>query len=105
MVGPRLRGKIDLEVFKIGRFIMMACLLRDLIMGGSILVSIVSYIVFTFLDLLDPLLYVVYKLIGYVFESEWSPFFKNEALHKASFGITTLCFKSIPCSIRWLGWI
>ena len=41
MVG--LGGKIDLEVFKIGRFIMMAWLQRDLIMGGRILVSIVSY--------------------------------------------------------------
>lgn len=71
-------GKIDLEVFKyiskvkMGRF-MMAWLQRALIMAGSILVSIVSYIVFTFLDLLDPLLCVVYKLIDYVFESEWKP--------------------------------
>lgn len=68
-----LGGKIDLEVFKIGRFVMMAWLQRALIMGGSILVSIVSYIVFTFLDLLDLLLCVVYKLIDYVFESEWKP--------------------------------
>ena len=51
---------------------MMAWLQRDLI-RGNILMSIVTYIVFTFLDLLDPLLCVVYKLIDYVFESEWKP--------------------------------
>lgn len=52
---------------------MMAWLQKALIMMGSILVSILSYLVFTFLDLLDPLLCVVYKLIDYAFESEWKP--------------------------------
>lgn len=57
---------------KMGSF-MMAWLQRALIMVGSILVSILSYFVFTFLDLLDPLLCVVYKFIDYAFESEWKP--------------------------------
>lgn len=44
-----------------------------LIMLGSVVVSLVSYIVFGVLDLLDPLLCVVYKVVDYLVEAEWKP--------------------------------
>ncbi|GLJ54374.1 hypothetical protein SUGI_1167560 [Cryptomeria japonica] len=44
-----------------------------LIMVGRVVVYIVSYIVFGVLDLLDPVLCVVYKMIDYLVEAEWKP--------------------------------
>ena len=58
-------------------------------MGGNILVSLVSYIVFTFIDLLDPLLSVVYKLIDYVFEYEWNPYYHSIQLGRVD--LQVLC--------------
>ncbi|XP_072988234.1 probable lysophospholipase BODYGUARD 3 [Typha latifolia] len=40
---------------------------------GRVVNDVISFIVFTFLDLSDALLCFVYKLVDYVIESEWKP--------------------------------
>lgn len=44
-----------------------------LTLAGELLNSVVSFIVFSFLDVLDVVLCLVYKLIDYFIEAEWKP--------------------------------
>ncbi|XP_074583019.1 putative lysophospholipase BODYGUARD 3 [Curcuma longa] len=44
-----------------------------LTLAGELLNSVVSFLVFSFLDVLDVVLCLVYKLIDYFIEAEWKP--------------------------------
>ncbi|KAI0520449.1 hypothetical protein KFK09_007924 [Dendrobium nobile] len=52
---------------------MQASLKNRAAMAGRLVNEVVSFVVFTVLDLLDAVLCLVYKLVDYAFEAEWKP--------------------------------
>jgi hypothetical protein len=65
---------------------MATCVRRLLAAAGRALNCAVSFVVFSFLDMLDMVLCVVYKVVDYAVEAEWKPCYCSAAARQDGTG-------------------